>query len=187
MQAVTHQQALADLVKQHQEVCGRLAAAATAEADMKQQMQRLDADRQNLQQQVEKVRDPPPRVPQQGFWGMGQTAAQDMWGNAAAATMLEAFECMRDRAGRVVFGPCRMIGRLGGCLAVLQLQCDVSCAAASALAMAQVQHEQQLIAAKQEQQEQLQEAKQQVEQLQQQLQELRQQQVRHTAQALTPA
>lgn len=60
MQAVTHQQALADLVKQHQEVCGRLAAAATAEADMKQQMQRLDADRQNLQQQVEKVRDPPP-------------------------------------------------------------------------------------------------------------------------------
>jgi predicted nucleic acid-binding Zn-ribbon protein len=56
-QATTHQQALADLVKQHQEVCGRLAAAATAEADMKQQMQRLHADRQTLQQQVEKVRE----------------------------------------------------------------------------------------------------------------------------------
>lgn len=58
-QAVTHQQALADLVKQHQEVCGRLAAAATAEADMKQQMQRFDADRRAWQQQVEKVRDAP--------------------------------------------------------------------------------------------------------------------------------
>lgn len=119
---------------------------------------------------------------------MGRTAAQDMWGNAATATMLAAFECMREQAGRVIFWalsigwtPCVR------CLAVLQLQCDVSCAAASALAVAQVQHEQQLIAAKQEQQEQLQEAKQQVEQLQQQLQELRQQQVRHTAQALALA
>jgi uncharacterized protein HemX len=49
--------------------------------------------------------------------------------------------------------------------------------------VAQVQHEQQLMAAKQEQQEHLQEARQQVEQLQQQLQELRQQQVRGTVQA----
>lgn len=67
---MTHQQALADLVKQHQEVCGRLAAAATAEADMKQQAQRLDADRQTLQQQVEKVRDPL-GVRGLGFWGRG--------------------------------------------------------------------------------------------------------------------
>lgn len=58
---------------------------------------------------------------------------------------------------------------------VLQLQRDVSGAAASALAVAQVQHEQQQIAAKEEQQQALQEAKQQVEQLQQQLQELQRQ------------
>jgi TolA-binding protein len=55
------------------------------------------------------------------------------------------------------------------------LQRDVSGAAASALAVVQVQHEQQLMAAKQEQQELVQEAKQQVEQLQQQLRELQQQ------------
>lgn len=96
--------------------------------------------------------------------------------------------CMRERAGRLcISGPAEWLDAWVRCLAVLQLQSDVSCAAASALAVAQVQHEQQLIAAKQEQQEQLQEAKQQVEQLQQQMQELRQQQVRHIVQALTPA
>jgi hypothetical protein len=60
-------------------------------------------------------------------------------------------------------------------VAVLQLQRDVSGAAASALAVAQVQHEQQLMAAKQEQQELVQKAKHQVEQLQQQLRELQEQ------------
>lgn len=53
-----------------------------------------------------------------------------------------------------------------------QLQRELGAAAAGALAVAQVQHEQQMLAAKQEQQQLLQEARQQVEQLQQQLREL---------------
>lgn len=60
---------------------------------------------------------------------------------------------------------------------VLQLQREVSGAAASALAVVQVQHEQQLMAAKQEQEQLLQEAKQQVESLHKQLQDLQQQAV----------
>lgn len=46
---------MGDLVKQHQEVCGRLAAAAAAEAGMQQQLARLTADKQALQQQIDKV------------------------------------------------------------------------------------------------------------------------------------
>lgn len=44
------------MVKQHQEVCGRLAAAATVEAELKQQMQQMQSDKLDLQRQVEKVR-----------------------------------------------------------------------------------------------------------------------------------
>jgi hypothetical protein len=54
-QAHSQQQALADLSKQHQEVCARLAAAATNEADLQLQLTRLSADKQGLQQQVDKV------------------------------------------------------------------------------------------------------------------------------------
>lgn len=59
LQAQSHsqQQAMADMVKQHQEVCGRLAAAATAEADLQQQLARLAGDKQMLQQQIDKVGD----------------------------------------------------------------------------------------------------------------------------------
>jgi hypothetical protein len=55
-QALSQQQAVADMVKQHQEVCGRLAAAATIEADFKQQLASMNSDKQALQQQIDRVR-----------------------------------------------------------------------------------------------------------------------------------
>jgi hypothetical protein len=54
-QVLSQQQAVADMVKQHQEVCGRLAAAATIEAELKQQLAGLSGDKQALQQQVDRV------------------------------------------------------------------------------------------------------------------------------------
>jgi hypothetical protein len=56
-QAHSQQQALSDLTKQHQEVCARLAAAATTEADLQLQLTRLNADKHALQQQVDKVHE----------------------------------------------------------------------------------------------------------------------------------
>lgn len=68
-QAQTHQQALADLAQQHQDVCGRLAAAARADVDMQQQVARLNADNRALQQQIERVR----------LRGTAGAAAQPEW------------------------------------------------------------------------------------------------------------
>lgn len=55
-QALSQQQAVANMVKQHQEVCGRMAAAATAEADLQQQLAGMSCDKQALQQQIDRVR-----------------------------------------------------------------------------------------------------------------------------------
>jgi hypothetical protein len=55
-QVLSQQQAVADMVKQHQQVCGRMAAAATIEAELKQQLAGMNGDKQALQQQIDRVR-----------------------------------------------------------------------------------------------------------------------------------
>ena len=54
-QATSQQQALADMSRQHQEVCSRLAEAVGVEAGLQQQLARISTDKQALQQQVERV------------------------------------------------------------------------------------------------------------------------------------
>jgi hypothetical protein len=171
-QAHNHQQVLADLAKQHQELCARLAATATTEVELQQQLLRLNADKQALQQQVDKVRSLDLGGSATAL-GLGSCVTQLFWvGQKRLCRQPSSlFDCWWQGCRQCV--TIDVLTPLLRC--VLQLQSEVAAAAANALAVAQVQHEQQVMEAKAAQQQLLQEARQQTQQLQQQVQELQQQ------------
>jgi hypothetical protein len=171
-QAKSHTEALGHLTQQYQEACGRLAAAAAEQGELRQQLAAAQQDNKQLQQQARQLQQ---QVQQVGLPVHVLPLLPYCKLDCAVALQLRMLVLARMCSIPMVLVQCSTCPELLLLLLLLtlllQLQQELSASAAAALAAAQSQHEQQLLAVQEQQQGMVQQAKQELAALTQQLKE----------------